>query len=185
MHAGKDILMRYDPAAQKLVVMSEPQGDVSYAKLKFSPPPNKVKNFAAKEDNVRACVSKSNMGTAVTKPISEWVEAIALEKSDKNVENSPKTLHFKVRSDVDNEDADIPISVTLTQSPERWTIIVRHEGPDKVDFLRTNRPLAAVILDRVGRTESISKWRADINQAISEIMHTRNVLIACVLAANR
>ena len=182
MHAGTELLMRYDPAAKKVVVIAEASGTKKFAKLKFSPPPNKLKSFAGKEDPSRACVSKLNLGYSVMKTIDEWVDDIALEKSSTNVEIPPKILHFKVKSEVDDQETEIPIKVTMTQSADRWTIIIRHEGVKVKDM---DKPLATVILDRAGRTESISKWRADINQAVSGIMHTRNILMSCILSANR
>jgi hypothetical protein len=184
MHVGKNVMMRYDPAAQKVVISAESSGSDTYAKLKFSPPRHRLKSFSVKEEVVRACVSKTPLGAAVTKSIDQWIDSLALEKGDTEVHVSPKTLEFKVSSEVDNADSDIPISVNLTQERSEWiiSILLRETKP-----LNTPKPkpLATVIIDRNGRTEGIKNWRSDINQLVGEIMKTRNVLMSCILSASR
>ena len=178
MHVGNNVLMRYDPAAQVLVIQAESTKLTKYAKLKFSPPPQKLKSFAGKEAASRACVSKTDLGLPVLRAVPQWISELALDTTREIVDTPPKTFQFKVKSEIDDPNSEIPITVILTQEADRWTIIIRHKGGSV-------KPLATVVIDRAGSKEGIRKWKVDINEMIGEIMQTRKMLMSCIFSASR
>jgi hypothetical protein len=183
---GGNLLLRYDPAGKNVVVQAEPREGESYARLKFSPPQNRLKSFASKESTVRGCAARTNLGFAVSLTRKEWLSMLVLKWTrDENSKISPRTWTFSLRSEIDNNDADMNVEVVLDQLPDKWTIVIRNPLELTSHKLR-NKFMALVVIDRSGLSENVEEWNKDqLSQIAQDILDARNAMMNCILSVAR
>jgi hypothetical protein len=184
LHAGTSINMRYHSAGQSISIVAEPlRNEEQHAKLKFSPPANKVKLFGGKEAIARACVSKSDLGKAVNLGTETWFDGLVLESDNMGAPRiEDKVINFSIKSEVDEHDEELHIRVVLKQeSDDRVRMTIERSRPAPIGP-NPPKPLAVLLFKS---SRSVKKWKSDINEVVSIVMHTRNVLMSCILSANR
>jgi hypothetical protein len=183
---GRTLLFRYDPADKNVIVQAEATTDKTFARLKFSPPQNRLKSFASKESTARQCVTRTDLGPIVSRTSEQWFSDIALEWAfGDNIAESSNTWKFSLFSAIDNPDSEIQVEVIVHQQPGRWIITIRNPL-ESTSYKLRNKYMALMVIRRSPQSENITRWNLDkLSKIAQEILDIRNALMACILSVKR